>query len=115
MKRLATFILKNCWFGIVYVVVAVAASLIYIQLNGPLFGVMNLVETTFLVLLLGIFGLAGLVAFFRQPNPYGRTYALYDLKDLPPKLDELDSGGSGWLWQVAPITIAAAVLLPFFA
>jgi hypothetical protein len=115
LKRGTRFILHNCWFGLVYTVVALIGSVVYTRFAGPLFGLLDAFETAFVVLLAGLLGLCGVVGFFRQPNPYGRTYALYDLMDLPPHLDELDSGGGGWIWQALPIVIAGIVLLPHFA
>ena len=56
-------------------------------------------------------GLAGLVAFFRQPNPYSRLYPLCDLMDLSEHHDKLDSSGSGWIWQAAPKAVAVLILL----
>jgi hypothetical protein len=114
MKHIAKVLLKNCWFGLTYSCVVILGSLIYTLLAGPLFGVMNAAAVAFMVMVIGIMALAGIASFFRAPNPYSRTWALYDLKDLPPNIDELDSGGSGWIWQAAPIAITAIVLLPFF-
>lgn len=115
LKRAARFTLRNCWFGLAYTVVALIGSIAYTRFAGPLFGILDAFETAFVVLLAGIFVLAGIVGFFRQPNPYSRTYALYDLMDLPPHVDTLDSGGGGWIWQALPITITAIILLPHFA
>jgi hypothetical protein len=114
LKRALQFILHNCWFGLIYTVVALIGSLAYTRFFGPLFGVLDAFETAFVVLLCGLMLLAGIVSFFRQPNPYGRTYALYDLMDLPPDVENLDSGG-GWLWQAVPIALAALLLLLRFA
>jgi hypothetical protein len=107
--------LHNCWFGLAYTFVALIGSIAYTRFAGPLFGVLDTFEMAFVVLLGGLLGLAGVVGFFRQPNPYSRTYALYDLMDLPPHVDNLDSGGGGWIWQALPIVVMAIVLLPTFA
>jgi hypothetical protein len=114
LKRALRSILHNCWFGLLYTAVALSGSIAYTRFFGPLFGILDTFELAFVVLLAGAFVLAGIVGFFRQPNPYGRTYALYDLMDLPPHLDELDSGGGGWIWQALPIVIMAIILLPSF-
>jgi hypothetical protein len=114
MKRIVKIVLRNCWFGIAYLLIAVPGSMIYALNYGALWG-LNAPALAFAILVIGIMALAGLVAFFRQPNPYGRLYARYELMDLPEHHDELDSGGSGWIWQAAPMAIAALILLPFFA
>lgn len=54
--------------------------------------------------------LAGIEAFIRQPNPYTRTYALYDLAYVPPH-ESLQGEGTGWMIQAAPAAIVAAVLI----
>jgi len=115
LKRALRSVLHNCWFGLIYTIVALSGSIAYTRFFGPLFGILDAFETAFVVLLCGLFVLSGVVAFFRQPNPYSRTYALYDLMDLPPHVDNLDSGGGGWIWQAAPIVIMALILLPTFA
>jgi hypothetical protein len=115
LKHATRSILHNCWFGLAYTAVALIGSVAYTRFAGPLFGILDAFETAFVVLLCGLLGLAGIVGFFRQPNPYSRTYALYDLMDLPPNREELDSGGGGWIWQAMPIVIAAIILLPLFA
>ncbi len=116
MRRLSKTLLKNMGFGLVYSVLAVAGAAIYTWLAGPLWGQLNAAALAFMILVIGIMGVAGLVAFFRTPNPYTRTYALYDLADVPEVLrNQLDSGGSAWLWHVAPMAVAAIVCLPFFA
>ncbi len=115
MKRWARILLRNCWFGLAFSTLTLVGSAIYTWIAGPLFGRMNVAATSFMFLVFGTLGLAGVVAFLRQPNPYSRTYALYDLNDLPERHDELDSGGDGWLWQVAPMVVVGAILLPFFA
>ena len=114
MKRLAKFILRNCWLGIAYSFIAVTGSTIYALNYGVLWG-LNAPALAFATLVIGIMAVSGLVAFFRQPNPYSRLYYRYELMDLPEHHDELDSGGSGWIWQAAPIALAALILLPFFA
>ncbi|HVX30914.1 MAG TPA: hypothetical protein VHA53_10580 [Nitrolancea sp.] len=114
LKRALRSILHNCWFGLIYTVVALIVSIAYTRFFGRLFGILDAFELAFVLLLGGIMVLSGIVGFFRQPNPYSRTYALYDLMDLPPHVDTLDSGGGGWLWQAAPIAIMALILLPRF-
>ncbi len=116
MRRLIKILLKNTWFGLAYTPLAVASAVVYTWLAGPLWGQLNVAALAFTILVIGIMGVAGLVSFFRTPNPYTRTYALYNLEDVPDVLrQQLDSGGSGWLWQIAPMTLVAVVLLPFFA
>ncbi len=116
MRRLFRLGIKNMWFGLAFTLLAVAGAVVYTWRAGPLFGQLNAAALAFTILVIGIMGVAGLVSFFRTPNPYTRTYALYNLEDVPDVLrQQLDSGGSGWLWQITPMAIAAVVCLPFFA
>jgi hypothetical protein len=115
-RRPLHFVVENCWFGIGYTVFVVIGAVIYTSLAGPLFGDMNAAAVAFMLLVLGMFAVAGIVAFFRQPDPYTRSYFRYELMDVPEVLrGKLDTGPVGWLWHVVPMAIAAVILLPFFA
>ncbi len=109
-------ILRNAWFGIAYTLIGVVGAVLYTWIAGPLFDRLNAAALAFTILLIGVLGMASIVAIFRQPNPYGRTYFRYELMDVPEQLrGKLDSGGSGWLWQAAPMAVVSLILLPFFA
>jgi len=108
--------LQNCWFGLAYSGVALLGAAIYTWIAGPLFGRMNVAALAFMLLVFGVLAVSSVVAFLRQPNPYGRTYYRYELMDVPEQLrDKLDSGGDGWLWQVLPMVVVGVLLLPFVA
>ncbi len=116
MKRPMAIVWKNCWFGLVYTLASLLGAALYTWQFGRLWGRLNVAALAFAILVIGVMGVAGVVAFFRTPNPYTRTYALYNLDEVPEQLrGKLDSGGSGWLWQVAPMALTALILLPFFA
>jgi hypothetical protein len=116
MRRRAGMLLRNCWFGLAYCAAALIGSLIYTWIAGPLFGRINAAGVAFMLLVFGVLVVAGIVAIFRQPNPYSRIYYRYELMDVPDQLrGKLDSGGNGWLWQVAPMMVVGIILLPFFA
>lgn len=106
---------KQMWFGLAYSAVALIGSVIYTWLAGPLFGEMNAAAVSFMVLVIGVLGVALLIAFFRQPNPYGRAYFRYEFMDVPEVLrGKLDTGPVRWLWQVVPMIVVALLLLPMF-
>ena len=116
MSRWAKPVLRNCWFGLAYSVLALVGSAIFTWISGPLFGRMNVAALAFMPLVFGVLAVSMLVAFFRQPNPYGRTYYRYELMDVPETLrGQLDSGGDGWVWQVVPMVVIGVILLPAFA
>lgn len=116
MRRWTHILLRNCWFGLVYSTLALVGSALYTSLVGPLFGQMNAASVAFMILVLGALVLTGIVAFFRQPDPYSRSYYRYELMDVPEQLrGKLDSGPVRWLWHLAPMVIVGIILLPFFA
>lgn len=98
------------WFGILFTVVVIAGSVIYVSVAGKIFGQWGWMELAVSLLVLGVCGMAGLESFFRQPNPYTRTHALYNMADIPPH-DSLQGEGFGWMIQAAPAVVTGVVLL----
>lgn len=115
MKQRIRRAVKNMWLGLAYSVIAVVGSVIYTRLAGPLLGDMNAAAVAFMALVLGVLALVGIIAFFRQPDPYSRSYYRYELMDVPEVLrGKLDTGPVDWLWNAVPMVVVAVVLLPFF-
>ncbi len=100
-------------FGLAATLIIVTGSALFVWNWGPLFGVSGRPEIVLGGLVVTAAGLAGVEMAARQPNPYARTYALYDLRDVPPARD-LESGGSGWIIQSVPLIASAAILVAIF-
>jgi hypothetical protein len=116
MRRRVPRYAKNLRFGLTYTGLTLVGSVIYRWLAGPLFGDLNAAAVAFMVLVLGVFAVAGAVAFVRQPDPFSRSYFRYEFMDVPDVLrGKLDSGPVDWLWQAVPMVVMAVLLLPFFA
>lgn len=106
-------LLRQMRFGVAVAALIVTGTALYVELYGPLYGVWGWPELVLGGLILGACAMAGVEAMFRPPNPYTRTYALYNLRDVPPNRD-LSSGGDGWMIQSIPLAVTALVLAGIF-
>ncbi|TVR73451.1 MAG: hypothetical protein EA415_07615 [Sphaerobacteraceae bacterium] len=97
------------WFGIVYSVACVAAALVYTSIFGPMFGEWGWLHIGVALLLLGVLALTGVGALDGQPNPYGRTHPMYNLKDVPEH-KSFGTGGFTWVTQLVPMILTIALL-----
>lgn len=104
---------RRYWYGAGFALLASGGSLVYSRI-GPLPAGFNWAALAVIILVAGMCALALVASLAREPNPLGRTYPLYNLKDLPPQR-ALDSGSADLLWHALPMAIAAAVLVKFFA
>lgn len=95
--------------GIALTILIVGGTALYVEVFGPLYGVWGWPELVLGCLILTASALAGIVMFFRQPNPYSRSHPLYDLRDVTPERG-LDSGGAGWIIQATPLAVTAVVI-----
>lgn len=111
--RVILGVLRGMWLGLLTTFVVVTGAILFEARYGPLYGTWDWREISLALLLIFVAFLAGVVAMFRQPNPYSRSHPLYGLLDMTPDRD-LDSGGSGWMLQAAPPVAAIIVLAASF-
>lgn len=105
--------LRQMRIGIGLTLLILCGTWAFVETQGPLYDVWGWPELVLGTLVLAIFSFAGLEALFRTPNPYTRSDPGYELRDISPQRD-LDSGGSGWLIQAIPMTMAVILLSVFF-
>lgn len=108
-----TWLLARMWIGLAYAVVVVVASAIIITRTGPVYGVWGWPTMASIALILGALSLAGVGELLRPQNPYKNLDPLYGMLDAGPT-GTLESGGWGWMLQVVPPLIAAAMLMVVF-
>ncbi len=102
-------LLHQMRFGIAVSALVVIGTALYAEIHGPLYGVWGWPELAIGGLILSACMMAAIEAAVRQPNPYTRTYVLYNLSDVSPNRD-LESGGTGWMIQALPSVVIAILL-----
>lgn len=112
----AKHIFNQIRYGLIFTVCALVVAALYGVFGGPLPSRMNWAALAVVILVIGIGAVAIFATLARSPNPYKRTYPLYDLNnDVPPEHETLDSGSADLLWQILPAIVAAIILAKFFA
>lgn len=106
---MARALFRRFWLGLLTIPALVAVAVVVTGIWGPVFGIWDWMEFSALTLILAVMGLALAEEFVRPPNPYGRTYHLYDLRDVSSQRD-LRSASTTLLWQALPPAVAAAAL-----
>ena len=106
-------ILRQMRIGIAVTLLILAGATAFVWIWGPLYGVWGWPEIVLGSLILVASIMAGIEMSVRQPNPYSRTYALYNLQDVSPDRN-LQSGGTGWMIQAVPLVVTALLLIVFF-
>lgn len=111
----AKHILNRIRFGLIFTVCALMVGGLYGLFGGPLPGGMNWAALALVILVAGIGAVAVFATLARSPNPYTRVDPLYNLKEIPPEHETLDSGSADLLWQVLPAIVMAIILAKFIA
>lgn len=106
-------IFRPAIWGLAFSALAVVGVGVYALVGGPIPNSTNWVGLAEFILVVGFLVLGASAAIARDPNPYTRTYKLYDLSDVPPEHQTLDSGSADLLWNLVPIIIAIAILAKF--
>ena len=110
--------MKTLWsafrIGIIYSVACVAVAVVYTSFFGPIsfgpmFGEWGWLHIGVALLMLGVLILLAVDALDRQPNPYGRTHPMYDLKDVPEHTS-FGTGRFAWVTQLLPLMLTIALL-----
>ena len=104
---------KRLGFGVAFSVVAILLAVLVTSIWGPIYDVWDWPVVAAILQILGAMAFALLEEAVRPQNPYRHLNPLYGLQDVA-KTGQLDSGGSGWIWNAAPPVVTAIVLFVAF-
>lgn len=100
-------------WGLAFSALVVVGVGIYALVGGTIPQSTNWAGLAEAILVFGFICIGAWSGLAREPNPYTRTYRLYDLHDVPPEHRTLDSGSADLLWNLVPIIIVIALLANF--
>lgn len=102
-------LLASMKVGIAMVLVALAVGIAIDVIWGPLFGRYGWDIIAASIMALAAIGLAMLEELARPQNPYRHLDPRFSYLDAAPT-GTMSSGGSGWLWNAAPLVLVAVVI-----
>lgn len=96
--------------GIVIVLVALAISIAFERLWGPIYGRYGWDTIAATLMIAGVFAMVGLVELARPQNPYRHLDPRFSYLDAAPT-GSMESGGLGWLRQAIPPLLVALLIV----
>ncbi|HAX24631.1 MAG TPA: hypothetical protein PLR44_09080 [Thermomicrobiales bacterium] len=95
--------------GVAATLVALAIGVVSQMVWGPLFGRYGWDIIAAGIMIFAAVGIAMLEEFARPQNPYRHLDPRFSYLDAAPT-GSMASGGSGWLWNAAPLVFVAVLI-----